>query len=58
VQQAYREAMAAAVATMPRYPRGNYSGRGVVIAGGGKYFASTYVTLRMLRPSALRLRRT
>jgi hypothetical protein len=48
VQQAYREAMATAVTTMP-YPEGKYFGRGIVILGGGKYFGSTYVTLRMLR---------
>lgn len=30
------------------YP-GRYSGRGVVIAAGGRYWASAYVTIRMLR---------
>lgn len=49
VQEAYRQAMAAAVAKMPAYPTGKYKGRGIVLAGGGKYFASAYVTLRMIR---------
>lgn len=31
------------------YPEGVYSGRGVVIAGGGKYWAGAYVVCRMLR---------
>lgn len=31
------------------YPEGRYSGRGVVIAAGGPYWASAYVTIRMLR---------
>jgi hypothetical protein len=49
VQEAYRQAMAAAVKTMPPYPIAKYRGRGIVIVGGGKYFASAYVTLRMIR---------
>jgi hypothetical protein len=49
VRQAYREAMSAAAAAMPRYPRGRYHGRGIVIPGGGQYFVSAYVTLRMVR---------
>ncbi len=31
------------------YPHGTYAGRGVVICGGGKYWPSVYVTVRMLR---------
>lgn len=31
------------------YPEGTYSGRGVVIVGGGKYWPSAYVSVRMLR---------
>lgn len=34
---------------IPPYPTGRYSGRGVVIVGGGRYWPSTYVTVRMLR---------
>jgi hypothetical protein len=49
VQEAYRQAMREAVATMPAYPEHKYSGRGVVILGGGKHFASAYVTLSVIR---------
>lgn len=49
VQEAYRQAMQRAVETMPPYPQRKYQGRGIVILGGGKYFASAYVTLRMIR---------
>jgi hypothetical protein len=35
--------------TIPPYPEGRYSGRGVVICGGGSYWPSVYVTVRMLR---------
>ncbi len=34
---------------IPPYPEGKYSGRGVVICGGGKYWPSVLVTVRMLR---------
>jgi hypothetical protein len=34
---------------MQPYPADHYSGRGVVIAAGGKYWASAYVAVRMLR---------
>lgn len=34
---------------LPPYPVGRWSGRGVVIAGGGAYWPSVYVTVRMLR---------
>jgi hypothetical protein len=37
------------LATLSGYPSGVYSGRGVVIAGGGKYWPSAYVSARMLR---------
>lgn len=47
VQQAYREEMSDAIKAIPAMPA--WGGRGVVIVGGGKYFASTYVTLRILR---------
>lgn len=35
--------------SIPAYPEGKFSGRGVVISGGGKYWPSAYVTVRMLR---------
>lgn len=37
------------VRTTPPYPTDRYTGRGVVIAGGGRYWPSVYVTIRMLR---------
>jgi len=35
--------------SIPPYPADRYSGRGVVIVGGGKYWPSVWVTVRMLR---------
>ncbi len=35
--------------SIPSYPHGRYSGRGIVICGGGKYWPSVYVTVRMIR---------
>jgi Mannosyltransferase putative len=44
------------LAAVPKYPKGRYKGRGVVIAGGGdRYFASLYVTIRALRHVGCRL---
>ncbi len=44
------------LAAVPDYPAGRYSGRGVVLAGGGdRYFASVYVTVRALRHVGCRL---
>jgi hypothetical protein len=40
---------AAFAANIPPYPEGAYTGRGIVIVGGGKYWPSVYVTVRMLR---------
>ncbi len=38
------------LAAIPKYPAKHYSGRGVLIAGGGdRFFASLYVTIRALR---------
>ncbi len=45
--KAYQAEADAFIANMPTYP--GFSGRGVVIAGGGKYWASAYITVRMLR---------
>ena len=54
VQDGFRRAADAAVAAAPPYP-GGYDGRGVVIAGGGRYFVSAYVTVRVLRHVGCRL---
>jgi hypothetical protein len=48
VQEAYRHAAAAFARDLPTYP-GGFVGRGIVIAGGGAYFPSAYITLRTLR---------
>jgi hypothetical protein len=55
VRHAFRDAMRSAIAKIPSYPRGRFKGRGIVIAGGGRYFASLYVTLRMIRNFGSRL---
>ena len=34
---------------MPPYPEGQFAGRGALILGGGKYEASVYVAIQMLR---------
>ena len=47
VQEAHRQAMRRAVATTPPMP--SIEGRGIVIAGGGSYFASAYITARVIR---------
>lgn len=44
---AYQEAADAFIEKMPAPPE--FAGRGVVIAAGGPYWASCYVTIRMLR---------
>jgi predicted GH43/DUF377 family glycosyl hydrolase len=43
------------LAAVPPYPAGSYHGRGVVIAGGGRYFPGVYVTVRALRHLGCRL---
>jgi hypothetical protein len=48
VQEAQRRAAAHHIATLPPYPR-RFRGRGIVIAGGGRYFPAAYVTVRVLR---------
>lgn len=48
VQAAYRELIRGTIAELPREP-GSFAGRGIVIAGGGHYFAAAYVSLRVLR---------
>jgi hypothetical protein len=54
VQSAYRLAAAEHIRDTPPYP-GGHQGRGVVVVGGGKYFASAYVTIRVLRQVGCRL---
>lgn len=54
VQAAFRELTAEAIVALPRYPA-DFRGRGVVIVGGGKYFPSAYVTIRVLRHVGCRL---
>jgi hypothetical protein len=48
VQEAHRRAATDFIGRIAPYP-GTHSGRGVVIAGGGKYFAAAYVAVRVLR---------
>ncbi len=48
VQEAQRRAATHRIATTPPYPR-RCRGRGIVIAGGGRYFPSAYVAVRVLR---------
>lgn len=45
----YRQAADNYARAIIPYPHGVYSGRGVVIVGGGKYWPSAYVSARMLR---------
>jgi hypothetical protein len=48
--EAHREAMRRYAASLPPYPEGEFDGRGIVIcAGGWRFFASLYVTVRMIR---------
>lgn len=48
VQQQHREKATNFIQTIPRYP-GHFEGRGIVITGGGKYFVSAYITIRVIR---------
>jgi hypothetical protein len=54
VQEAHRRLADAHVERIGAFPGGAPS-RGVVIVGGGKYFASAYVTIRVLRRVGCRL---
>lgn len=47
--EASRETHAALVATLPAYPEDLYSGRGIVVVGGGNYSEFAATSLRMLR---------
>jgi hypothetical protein len=48
VQQAFRDLTDKAIEGIQDYPA-DFKGRGIVIAGGGRYFPSAYVTIRVLR---------
>mgnify|MGYP001325812111 CR=1 FL=1 len=37
------------VASLPPYPTGRYSGRGIVVCGGGPYFVGGYANVRLIR---------
>lgn len=47
-QQQHRDRATKFISTIPVYP-GHFNGRGIVITGGGKYFVSAYVTIRVIR---------
>jgi GT2 family glycosyltransferase len=55
VRQAYITLAREFLAAAPPYPADRYSGDGVVMLGGGNYWTSTYVSLRMLRESGCTL---
>ena len=48
VQQQHRDRATRFITTIPKYP-GHFDGRGIVITGGGKYFVSAYITIRVIR---------
>lgn len=48
VQQQHRDRATRFIQTIPRYP-GHFEGRGIVVTGGGKYFVSAYITIRVIR---------
>jgi hypothetical protein len=54
VHEAQRRLADAVLAALPERPDTG-TGRGIVIAGGGRYFASAYVTARVLRHVGCRL---
>jgi alpha 1,2-mannosyltransferase len=54
--QQRRSAWQAALAAVPRYPQGTFSGRGIIIVAGGKYLQPALVMLRMLRDLGCSLR--
>jgi hypothetical protein len=54
VQEAQRQLASEFIAHIPPFP-GKCAGRGIVIVGGGKYAASAYVTVRVLRHVGCRL---
>jgi hypothetical protein len=48
VQEAQRCAATEAIEQTPPWPH-RFAGRGIVVVGGGRYFVSAYVTVRVLR---------
>lgn len=48
VRAAHRAAATEVIEQIPAWPR-RFDGRGIVVVGGGRYFASAYVTIRVLR---------
>jgi hypothetical protein len=54
VQVAHREAAASAIERTSACPA-QYQGRGIVVVGGGRYFVSAYVTIRVIRELGCRL---
>lgn len=48
VQAAHREVAANVIERTPAWS-GRFDGRGIVVVGGGRYFVSAYVTIRVLR---------
>ena len=48
VQQQHRDKATRFIQTIPRYPD-HFEGRGIVVTGGGKYFVSAYITIRVIR---------
>lgn len=48
VQQQHRDRATKFIATIPKYP-GHFEGQGIVVTGGGKYFVSAYITIRVIR---------
>lgn len=54
VQQQHRDRATTFITTIPRYP-GHFDGQGIVITGGGKYFVSAFITIRVIRHVGCRL---
>ncbi|MDB5389860.1 MAG: hypothetical protein JWM11_5506, partial [Planctomycetaceae bacterium] len=54
VQEAFRKLSDDSIRESSDYPAG-FQGRGIVIAGGGRYFPAAYVTIRVLRHVGCRL---
>jgi len=48
-QESQRQHATAFIDTIPPYVDGSLNGRGIVITGGGRYFVSAYVTIRVIR---------
>ncbi|MFO0966051.1 MAG: hypothetical protein U0793_10765 [Gemmataceae bacterium] len=53
--EAHRQLAAEFARALPPYPEEKYAGRGIVILGGGAFFAGVYVAVRMIRHFGCRL---